>query len=133
MVTGKTILTRCGAIKIEDSRRFHMERVMSGWNTDHRGVLSMKRWMRWAPASITAILITALPLLAHHGSAGYDTRNPVTLTGTIRNIEWMNPHCFIYLDVTRDNGIVETWALEGTPPNALERFTGWTKDTFKPG
>jgi len=80
-----------------------------------------------------AVLITALPLLSHHGSFGYDSANPVTLSGTVRSVEWTNPHSFIYLDVTTAAGKVETWALEGTPPHALAAMTGWTKDTFKVG
>jgi hypothetical protein len=82
----------------------------------------MKAWTTWL-----------LLLAAHHGSAGYDMQRPVTITGTVRSIEWKNPHSFIYLDVTTEKDAIETWALEGSPPRVLEAMTGWTKDNFKPG
>ncbi len=62
-----------------------------------------------------------------------DANKPVTLTGVVTRIEWMNPHCYLHLDVKDDKGQVASWKLEGYPPNALYR-TGWKKDvTIKAG
>lgn len=84
-------------------------------------------------AVCVAVLVTAIPLMAHHGSAGYDIGHPMTLTGTLRSVELVNPHSFIYIDVTASSGAVESWALEGSPPRVLEVSSGLTKDNLKPG
>jgi len=83
-------------------------------------------------AVYSAILLAGMPLLAHHGSAGYDTHNPMTITGTIRAVELVNPHSFIFVDVPGTNGTVEQWAFEGFPPRVLERGR-LTKDNLRPG
>jgi hypothetical protein len=80
-----------------------------------------------------AVLVSAIPMVAHHGSAGYDIAHPMTLTGTLRIVELVNPHSFIYFDVTTSSGSVESWALEGNPPRLLEARSGLTKNNLKPG
>ncbi len=87
-----------------------------------------------AAGLITAGLIAAGPVLAHHSfPAQYDADQPVTLTGTVTNVEWTNPHIFIYIDVENaETQETESWALEMGGPNALLRL-GWKRDSIKPG
>lgn len=75
----------------------------------------------------------AAPLSAHHSfGVAFDVNKPVTLTGTIRRIDWTNPHTHIYADVI-ENGKPVEWKFEGYPPNVLSR-TGWKRDaTIKVG
>jgi DNA/RNA endonuclease YhcR with UshA esterase domain len=74
-----------------------------------------------------------LPLVAHHSiDAEFDRNKPVTVTGTVTKIDWMNPHIWIYLDVKNKDGQVEKWQFEGGPPNALKR-SGWNRDSLKVG
>jgi DNA/RNA endonuclease YhcR with UshA esterase domain len=74
-----------------------------------------------------------LPLVAHHSiDAEFDRNKPVTVTGTVTKIDWMNPHIWIYLDVKNQNGQIEKWQFEGGPPNALKR-SGWNRDSLKVG
>jgi hypothetical protein len=73
------------------------------------------------------------PAAAHHSfSAIFDAAKPVTLTGTVTRVEWMNPHTWIYLDVKKDDGSVEAWSFEMGSPNRLMR-SGWNQDSLPPG
>jgi len=85
-------------------------------------------------AIISALVLTVTaPLAAHHSiSAEFDQSKPVTFTGTIKQIDWMNPHIYTHVEVKNPNGSVTVYKVEGGPPNALFR-QGWRKDTLKVG
>lgn len=86
--------------------------------------MRLKLWILF-PA--IAFLLASLPLLAHHSfAAQYDAQQMMTLTGTIKTVEWTNPHVYVHLEVKDAEGKVSTWALEGYPPNTLKR-TGFEK------
>ncbi len=77
--------------------------------------------------------LAAVPALAHHSfAAEYDAAKPITLTGTVTKVEWMNPHARFYIDVKDDSGKVTNWELELGSPNGLMR-RGWTRNSMKPG
>ncbi len=89
--------------------------------------------------TITALLTTVGVLLtlrlaeAHHSFAFvFDRDHPIDLTGTITKIEWMNPHTWFYIDVEKEDGNVENWALEMGSPNTLVR-RGWSHDSLQIG
>jgi DNA/RNA endonuclease YhcR with UshA esterase domain len=84
-------------------------------------------------ALVFAALLGSAPAAGHHSfSAIFDANKPVTLTGTVTRIEWMNPHTWIYLDVKKDDGSVEAWAFEMGSPNRLMRF-GWNQGSLPTG
>ena len=78
------------------------------------------------------VVVTSVAWAHHSFSAEYDAKKPVTLTGTVSNVEWMNPHVYFFLDVTGEDGKVANWAFEMGPPNGLQR-SGWTRNTIKIG
>jgi len=81
---------------------------------------------------ITIGLVALMPLLAHHSiPAEYDITKMVTFKGTVTNLEWMNPHVNIYVDVVESDGKVTKWKFETLPPNTLKRLFG--KDFIKQG
>src|SRR5262245_26832085 len=82
----------------------------------------------------TAIVASAMPVLAHHSfAAEFDALKPVNLTGVVTKVEWMNPHTYFYVDVKDpQTGKVANWACEMGSPNGLTR-QGWTRNTLKVG
>ncbi len=69
-----------------------------------------------------ALLLAASPVFAHHSiAAEFDTENPITLDGTIKEVVWMSPHISVFVDVPQDNGEVLTYEAQGGPPNRLYR------------
>jgi hypothetical protein len=56
---------------------------------------------------------------AHHSFAPFDMANQKTVTGTVKTVEWTNPHTWIWLDVPNEQGVVEPWGFEGMSPNYL--------------
>lgn len=72
---------------------------------------------------------------AHHSVNGqFDPDSRVTVTGTVARVDWVNPHVYVYLDVTNEDGTVTTWGLE-TGPTARLRRGGLTSQDLagKPG
>ena len=80
-----------------------------------------------------SLTIVSQPSLAHHSeTAEYDQSKPVKVTGTIRKVEWQNPHVWFYVDVKDESGKITTWGFSGAPPGSLMR-RGVTKDALKIG
>jgi hypothetical protein len=78
------------------------------------------------------LILSAVPVLAHHSFAAEYESKEVTLTGTITKVEWTNPHIYFYIDAKDAGGNVVNYAVEGYPPNTLKR-TGFTRDDLKVG
>lgn len=78
------------------------------------------------------VCILAAPVLAHHGYAAYETDRKVTVTGTVTEWFWANPHCVLQFDATDDKGQVVHWGAETENPTTMTR-QGWTKESMKRG
>lgn len=84
-------------------------------------------------ASIGVLLVTTLPLAAHHSfAAEFDGSKKLTLEGKVVMMEMVNPHSWLHFDVTKPDGTVEHWKAEGGSPSVLLRL-GWNRDTLPVG
>ena len=73
-------------------------------------------------AGALAILVYTVPAVAHHAfGAEFDPDAPIRLQGNIVRVEWVNPHSWIHIEVTNDDGMKEVWMVEGGTPNVLLR------------
>jgi len=87
----------------------------------------------WSGILVMALVAgTASAALAHHSFAAFNTTEEKTVTGTVKQVEWTNPHIWIWIDVPNDKGTMDTYGFEGMSPNYLERRK-WTRSTLKPG
>jgi hypothetical protein len=91
---------------------------------------------RLAVVLLTAgFAVIAASAAAHHSVSGqYDSAKPLTLTGVISKVDWINPHIYLYLDVKDKDGSVTSWTLS-TLPTAMMRRAGLTRESLqgKPG
>jgi len=84
-------------------------------------------------AAIALLLTLAGPTSAHHSfSAEFDANKQVNLTGEVVMMEWVNPHSWLHIDVTKPDGSVERWKIEGGSPSVLFRL-GWNRNSLPAG
>ena len=75
--------------------------------------------------------VASVPAFAHHSFAAFDMANSKSIAGTVKQVDWTNPHTFFYTDV-KDEKTNQTvnWQFEMNSPNSLMRL-GWTRDSMK--
>jgi hypothetical protein len=79
------------------------------------------------------LMAAAFPVAAHHSfSAEFDATKQVTLDGTVVQMEWVNPHSWLTIDVPKADGTVERWRIEGGSPSVLLRL-GWNRNSLPTG
>lgn len=82
-------------------------------------------------AAGTVYAVTA-PAAAHHSFAMFAGDKTITLTGTVKEFEWTNPHSWLHVTVKTNSGMPEEWAFEmGSPSMMASR--GWKADSVKVG
>ena len=80
-----------------------------------------------------SLLLNSIPFFAHHGDAGRYEENVVVMTGTVVEVQLVDPHSIIVLDIPNEKGQVVRWQAELGGRNALAKNFGWNKNTLKFG
>jgi uncharacterized protein DUF6152 len=94
--------------------------------------MTRRQFVATLGASVAVMLALEVGAAAHHSFAPFDMQAEKTISGTVKQFDWTNPHTWIWLNVPDGHGGVETWAIEGMSPNFLGR-RGWTKSSLKAG
>ena len=81
---------------------------------------------------VAAALAVAVPAAAHHGFGNFDRNGEVSIEGTVTGVDFVNPHSWLYLDVTGADGQRAAWRCEMRSATTLRR-SGWAPEMFKPG
>ena len=87
-------------------------------------------------ATAVAIAVTmtgaASRVSAHHSFAVFDLTSQKSIEGTVKKVDWTNPHVWVWVDVPTTGGASETYGFEGMSPNYLAR-RGWSRTTLQTG
>jgi hypothetical protein len=83
-------------------------------------------------AVTVGFLMVSSPLFAHHSLSWADNEHPITLTGTVTEFVFANPHSQVMFDAKGKDGNLEHWMIEIGPPPGLHR-AGWTSASIKTG
>ena len=81
---------------------------------------------------LAAALLQAKPALSHHSNVLYEVTKVVTITGTVKEFRWVNPHTWLYMTVDDGKGGKVEWKVEGRAPGILRR-AGWKTTSLNPG
>ena len=89
---------------------------------------------RIVAAAAVAVVVTGAGTFvrAHHSFAVFDLTAQKSIDGTVKKVDWTNPHVWVWVDVPTAAGGSETYAFEGMSPNFLAR-RGWSRTTLQTG
>ena len=79
-----------------------------------------------------AFLLCAVAAHAHHSNVAYEVTKVITITGVVKEFQWVNPHTWLHVVVDDGKGGKVEWAAEGRAPGILGR-AGWSRSVLKPG
>src|SRR5258706_9460057 len=109
------------------------------WNIALSCRLRRPRLLKEAAMNLKALILTsvavslfALPALAHHSFAMFDQNKLNTMTGTVKQFEWQNPHAWLQIEIADSNGRTAIWSFEGGSPAQLASL-GWKPENFHAG
>lgn len=81
---------------------------------------------------LAAFLLLSAPVFGHHSTAMFDATKTITVTGTVKEFQYSNPHSWLIVEVRADDGSVVTWGFEAEGPTTLMR-SGIRKSTLPAG
>ena len=90
----------------------------------------MRKWL--FPALAAVLTFLSLSVQAHHSGSMFEPEKQITLTGVVKEFQYTNPHSWLVINVTGEDGTVTAWGFEAEGPSTLLR-AGIKKGDFKPG
>jgi len=81
---------------------------------------------------IAVLALAGGAAVAHHSFAAFDMKKEVWITGTVAEVQYTNPHVWLFVDVAAADGVTQSWAIEAGGPNILLR-AGWKANTVQVG
>lgn len=81
---------------------------------------------------LMAALLFAVPAWSHHSNVAYEVTKVITVSGVVKEFEWVNPHTWLHIVADDGKGGKVEWACEGRAPSILSR-AGWSKTSLKAG
>ena len=94
---------------------------------------SSLRSLTFGSLASAVLLSHVAPSAAHHSEEVYDREETITLAGVVREFQYVNPHSWLIVEVTSEDGSVVTWGFEGDPPLRLMSAVGVRKGDLPPG
>jgi len=82
--------------------------------------------------ALATIVLVPRPAQSHHSNVAYEVTKVITVTGVVREFQWVNPHTWVHVVVDDGKGGKVEWAAEGRAPGVLLR-AGWTRNSLKAG
>jgi Family of unknown function (DUF6152) len=102
-------------------------------HTDWREGAKMRVKLQGPLLSVAVLFFTAIPAFAHHAfEAEFTESKPISITGVVTKVDWVNPHAYVYLDVKDGSGKIVNWSFETLPPGMLHR-AGMERDLIPVG
>jgi hypothetical protein len=81
---------------------------------------------------LASAILRPAPLLSHHSNVAYEVTKVITITGVVKDFQWVNPHTWLHVVVDDGKGRKVEWACEGRAPGILGR-AGWSRSSLKAG
>jgi hypothetical protein len=82
--------------------------------------------------TVAAVLLAAVPARSHHSNVAFEVTKIITITGVVKEFQWVNPHTFVHVMVDDGKGGRVEWVAEGRAPGVLRR-AGWSPSSIKEG
>jgi Family of unknown function (DUF6152) len=115
---------------VNAKRRNFLRQRGSPWRDARAWCSTMSKLI--SAVCVAGVLMAPVAALAHHSGAMFETKKTVTVTGTVREFEYVNPHAWLYVAVTDDKGEETLWGFEAEGPSALMR-AGIKNNALQPG
>jgi hypothetical protein len=91
-----------------------------------------RKMIRLVVGSALAGCLLGAAAFAHHAGTNFDTTKQFVYKGAVKKWLWVNPHSWLYVEVSKADGTSELWGFEAGGPNMLGR-SGWKANSLKPG